>query len=395
MLSCLGNACLCEPRSRQSADCCWSFPPSQPTKKFGPILSAGVPTALAMAAEISYIEDVAKLKAIGKASKARADTVIIERPDGPSEVMPLSEAAHVEPFSIPQQPHAQIDALYHLFDGSTPIKSHVTDNATLEAFTFRRGSDRIVVIRGTDEPADAVMDIKFRKVNWYDSGAKVHRGFLEGFDKLKEFLEAAADEDNASGRRPTVSQSASHCLGPSLWRLPHADPSSQRVIFVGHSFGGAVASLCSVWQSQETPWRAADGTGVEVALFTVGCPRVGDGDFARLIEGATGGEGGSPVEPETLRRMRIASKGDPITKCVACPLLVSALISGSHRVPATGYHHPRQGLIVTVLRHAARSVHLESEEEHRAGWGRSMVDSVSPVAHLVQQKVVLTPTAHS
>ncbi|KPV41859.1 lipase [Thiohalorhabdus denitrificans] len=98
----------------------------------------------------------------------------------------------------------------------------------------------ILAFRGTEmEVADIFADIK-ADLRSAPGGGRVHRGFLEAFERVKEPISRALDRH----------------AGPPLY-------------ITGHSLGGALATLA-------TRYLEKDGTG---ACYTFGGPRVGDRDF--------------------------------------------------------------------------------------------------------------------
>lgn len=120
-------------------------------------------------------------------------------------------------------------------------------------FCFRE-SDKtaFLVFRGSESWKDLLADVsvfKRRPKFLQDSECKVHAGFLNQFkacsDKVVEYL-------------------ARH-------------PDRSRTIVTGHSLGGAIAMICSVF--------VARGSGEKpVQCVTFGSPRVGDRAFAALAE---------------------------------------------------------------------------------------------------------------
>jgi triacylglycerol lipase len=103
----------------------------------------------------------------------------------------------------------------------------------------------LVALRGTASIADWVTDANFG-MQLGPSGRVVHAGFNDTWkslgDELREFLR-------------------------------HSNPS--RIHCVGHSLGGALATLCADYCS--------DRKIAAVELYTFGCPRVGNAAFARSL----------------------------------------------------------------------------------------------------------------
>lgn len=103
----------------------------------------------------------------------------------------------------------------------------------------------VLVFRGTQPNiTDIASDLKADLVS-APGGGKVHRGFLEAFQKVELQIKAACDQHAG---------------------LP--------LYITGHSLGGALAMLA-------TRYLANDSTG---ATYTYGCPRAGDDEFYKNIK---------------------------------------------------------------------------------------------------------------
>lgn len=102
-----------------------------------------------------------------------------------------------------------------------------------------------VVFRGTESKLiDVVTDLKARQVHWKEAeGVLVHVGFKTAYDLI----------------RPRLSQLLAGRKG--------------KVVFTGHSLGGALATL-----------GAADFADTTHALVTFGSPRIGNAAFAGLFK---------------------------------------------------------------------------------------------------------------
>ncbi len=111
--------------------------------------------------------------------------------------------------------------------------------------TTANSSEVLVAIRGTDLAADWLTDGNFG-VQVSGTGKIVHAGFNRVFAELEPHLSRYFSQNSAT----TV-----HC--------------------VGHSLGGALASLTADWVTQKNIGKAK--------LYTFGCPRVGFSSFARRV----------------------------------------------------------------------------------------------------------------
>lgn len=135
----------------------------------------------------------------------------------------------------------------------------------LQAYVATRGTDLVVAFRGTwgDNGRQAAVNffltdtrsIVPRKVDFLPEGegegARVHNGFLRGYALLR---------DGVRARVATV-----------LAREPET-----HIYVTGHSLGGALATLAAL----DLDYRHGGG----VQLVATGCPRVGNGAFAELVE---------------------------------------------------------------------------------------------------------------
>lgn len=106
--------------------------------------------------------------------------------------------------------------------------------------------DVLVAVRGTATFYDGITDLHAGNLYPSATGKMVHSGFNKVFLTFKRDLEDFFSQ---------VSPRRVHC--------------------VGHSLGGAIATLAA-------EWVAAERIG-EPVLYTFGCPRVGSANFARYI----------------------------------------------------------------------------------------------------------------
>ncbi len=102
----------------------------------------------------------------------------------------------------------------------------------------------IVALRGTDGPADALTDALIGSGVAGPSGTRVHLGFNTTWNSLRSQIDQ---------------------------RLPSHLLNGATVHCVGHSLGGALATLAADYLS---------GKGVQAKVYTFGSPRVGMPDFA-------------------------------------------------------------------------------------------------------------------
>lgn len=135
-----------------------------------------------------------------------------------------------------------------LFVGGDDVEGRVSLGGT-DAFLARHAGRRLTVLafRGTesDKPEDVLADAMTLQVS---SGlfpnCRVHAGFADRFERVAKLLPAS----------------------PA--------PAGDRFLITGHSLGAALATLAAArWQPTQ--------------LLTYGGPRVGDGNFSRLLERVT------------------------------------------------------------------------------------------------------------
>ncbi|ORX74048.1 alpha/beta-hydrolase [Linderina pennispora] len=115
-----------------------------------------------------------------------------------------------------------------------------------------KNEEIIVAYRGTKTPQGWITNVKYFKDDW-PSGvedSEVHQGFLKAYKASQSFV------------------------SKSLSALTESLP-TYKIIFVGHSLGGALASLNAADVAQNAPSRIK-----QMQLFTYGQPRVGNKEFA-------------------------------------------------------------------------------------------------------------------
>lgn len=105
-----------------------------------------------------------------------------------------------------------------------------------------------VAFRGTLDPSDLLTDVSFAPAPIDTQGVLVHGGFLDAFSGLLPQLENLLAELASAGPLP-------------------------RLVFTGHSMGGALAQLAAAHYRRHSPW-----------LITFGAPCVGNSAFKRLVE---------------------------------------------------------------------------------------------------------------
>jgi len=128
----------------------------------------------------------------------------------------------------------------------------------------------IVAFRGTEtNPGDIATDARFKQTRWAGPG-QVHEGFSQALDR------AWNDTVSAIG---AISQP-----GHTLW-------------FTGHSLGGALAVLAAM------RWTTESRKPAVTAVYTIGQPKVGDGEFSGAFDRALG-----------KRTFRYVNNRDPVPR---------------------------------------------------------------------------------
>lgn len=139
----------------------------------------------------------------------------------------------------------------------------------------------VLAFRGTQPSIkDVLTDVKADLVS-APGGGRIHRGFLEAYQKIADQIEAALS---------------------SYKKLP--------LYITGHSLGGALALVA-------TRYLGSDSTG---ATYTYGCPRVADDDFFLSIK--------TPV-------YRVVNAADAVTR-LPFGYGLSILLTGLRLIPING-----------------------------------------------------------
>jgi hypothetical protein len=116
----------------------------------------------------------------------------------------------------------------------------------VHCFVALRERDKVAVVafRGTDasDVSDVAYDLEFRLVRW-PTGGSAHEGFVHALGNLQPALELGLKNLQA-----------------------------YKVLVTGHSLGAAMATLQASMQRPD-------------ALYTFGCPRVGDAEFVATMRG--------------------------------------------------------------------------------------------------------------
>ena len=114
----------------------------------------------------------------------------------------------------------------------------------------------VLAFRGTAGFTDIRTDLRFLPVPvpWHEEGGRAHRGFLKALEPVWEEIKQEIQQG--------MKQHADHDL-----------------YVTGHSLGGALAILAG------HRIRACSELPTPKAVYTIGCPRVGNGKFATQVPG--------------------------------------------------------------------------------------------------------------
>jgi len=161
--------------------------------------------------------------------------------------------------------------------GFTLVSSFGNPKNVVAGFVgYERNTKTVVVsFRGTSNTAGWLSDLSFPQVPYKRSGtkAKVHVGFLLAHDSVKDDVDSL------------VRQGLRFCEG-----------SCNRILVVGHSLGGALATLSALELARTIP------NTPPIDLRTFGSPRVGDPNFVRYFKSAV------PIRSS----FRIVADRDPV-----------------------------------------------------------------------------------
>jgi len=140
----------------------------------------------------------------------------------------------------------KMDHIYQGSSGGFFVRQETGFAFILKGHSQQHKNDHVIVFRGTDGLADVLTDVTCHSTT-SDTGSSVHTGFQSSFASIRSSLAAYI-------RQPSVlnGDGIIHC--------------------VGHSLGGALATLAADWIKAEF--------GKKVYLYTFGSPRVGKKDFA-------------------------------------------------------------------------------------------------------------------
>ncbi|KAI8874392.1 alpha/beta-hydrolase [Ramicandelaber brevisporus] len=149
-----------------------------------------------------------------------------------------------------------------LVAGTTVVKSFSNSIPSSHGFIATNSKLKTIVVsfRGTNDPVAFIQDAAFFPTAYPSnvSGSKVHSGFLAAYNSVAGII------------RSTVKD------------LVKANP-SYTVVFTGHSLGGAEAMIAAV---DLTLVSKTIPSSTPVRFYGIGVPRVGNSQWAKLVNGA-------------------------------------------------------------------------------------------------------------
>ncbi|KAI0533464.1 lipase [Xylaria digitata] len=169
--------------------------------------------------------------------------------------------------------------------GAKVIATYAGSSTDIRGFVSTDAKNQVIVVsvRGSHSIRNWITDLEFiqKDCSSLVSGCKVHSGFAKAWDEISSAVLAAVKAAKA------------------------ANP-AYRIVFTGHSLGGAVSSLGAAY---------ARKAGLEVDIINYGSPRVGNAAFASFVSDQPGVE------------YRVTHLDDPV------PRLPPIILNYAHTTP--------------------------------------------------------------
>ena len=163
------------------------------------------------------------------------------------EILPFDPTVYEQNKPSDTQEHP---ANLHFFDDIN--ECWVSEKST-QAFITHHDEVILIAIRGTLELSDWWRDADAAQVPFKEGKGKVHNGFYDAYQALKEFVKDYLDRFHIG----------------------------QKIIISGHSLGGAIALLLA------EALRNSTDNDYDILLYTYGSPRVGDATFVAAAKPLT------------------------------------------------------------------------------------------------------------
>jgi triacylglycerol lipase len=163
--------------------------------------------------------------------------------------------------------------LYYRLDIYTPS---FIEKGNAFCFIYKQYKKLIITIRGSDDSQDAMDNIKISRKKYTSSTGvycgKIHSGFIEYYDNLKEQIREKVVKYIESKDVPM---------------------DEKEIVFCGHSLG----SICKI--------AALDSSYLancpKIKVFSYGSPRIGDKEFCKQFN-------------KRIKCFRVVNQNDPVTK---------------------------------------------------------------------------------
>lgn len=140
--------------------------------------------------------------------------------------------------------------LYDLIQTKLFINNEETD---AQCYIFYSYKTIYICFRGTSSIKDALTDLTTLQTKFIEDGVKVHNGFYKQFISIESEIKE------------------------HIKNICKTYPSINKLCFVGHSLGGGLATLGSVWFKNLFPEKITE-------CYTFGSPRTGNKKFIELFQ---------------------------------------------------------------------------------------------------------------
>jgi triacylglycerol lipase len=127
--------------------------------------------------------------------------------------------------------------------------------ADVQFYTLEYENELVFAIRGSQSLSDFMDDAYCWMTDFQDvdiNGVRVHAGFLRQYISMRSNMISSVFR--------------------MMWKKQN-----KKIVFTGHSLGGALATLCGAAVKNEIP-------DVHVSVYTFGSPRVGNKLFAKVFD---------------------------------------------------------------------------------------------------------------
>jgi hypothetical protein len=136
---------------------------------------------------------------------------------------------------------------------------------------YKSSGDIVFVFRGSSSPQDFLVDARFFKTSAHDlgKGVAIHSGFYT------QYLEIIFDVMASIYSRIRKTDALYHEEHKNFVNEPNSN--QLKISFIGHSLGGALASLCALAAKKSLASKIC------VSCYTFGSPRVGNYEFSKTF----------------------------------------------------------------------------------------------------------------